>query len=56
MAYAAKVPLFLVGLDSENKRVVLDKTWPLTGDIDVDNAAIKAYYDANYKGIRPELG
>ncbi len=56
MAYAANVPVFLVGLDAENKRVVLDKTWPLTGDIDVDNAAIKAYYDANYIGIRPELG
>ena len=56
IAYAAKVPIFLIALDGANKRVALDKIWPLTGDIEVDNAAIKAYYDANYEGIRPDLG
>jgi len=56
IAYAAQVPVFLVAVDALNKLVVLDKIWPLTGDMDVDNRDIKAYYDANYKGIRPELG
>lgn len=56
IAYAANVPVFLIALDAENKVVALDRTWPLTHDIDVDNRDIKAYYDANYKGIRPELG
>lgn len=53
IAYAAKVPLFLVGVDAPNKRVVLDEAWPLTGDIDADNAAIEAYYKETYQGIRP---
>ncbi|WP_409431994.1 1-acyl-sn-glycerol-3-phosphate acyltransferase [Litorimonas sp. RW-G-Af-16] len=56
IAYAAKVPVFLVAIDGKNKTVVLDRLWPLTGDIDVDNRAIKAYYNENYQGIRPELG
>ena len=56
IAYDAKIPVFLVVVDGENKEVVLDKVGPLTGDIDIDNRDIKAYYDANYKGIRPELG
>lgn len=56
IAYAADVPVFLIGIDAVGKRVVVDKLWPLTGDIEVDNRDIKAYYDANYKGIRPHLG
>jgi len=56
IAYAAKVPVFLIGIDGTNKNVVVDKLWPLTGDIEVDNRDIKAYYDANYTGIRPHLG
>lgn len=56
IAKAANVPVFLVAIDAENKSVVLDRIWPLTDDIDADNAAIKAYYDANYKGIKPHLG
>jgi len=55
IAYAAKIPVFLVAVDAKNKHVVLDKVWPLTGDIDIDNRNIKAYYDANYTGIRPQL-
>jgi len=55
IAYAANVPVFLVGVDAVNKHVVLDKVWALTGDIDIDNHAIKAYYDANYQGIRAHL-
>jgi len=54
IAYAAKVPVFLVVVDGKNKEVLLDKVWALTGDIERDNAAIKAYYDENYVGVRPE--
>jgi 1-acyl-sn-glycerol-3-phosphate acyltransferase len=56
IAYAAKVPVFLIGIDGTDKNVVVDSLWPLTGDIEVDNRDIKAYYDANYTGIRPHLG
>lgn len=47
------VPLFIVGIDSVNKRVVLDKLWDPTNDIDVENAAIKAYVETHYRGINP---
>jgi len=56
IAYAANVPVFTVGISAPTKEVVLDKIMTLTGDINVDNAAIKAYYDATFKGVRPELG
>lgn len=52
IAYAAKVPVFLVAIDGANKQIVLDKLWPLTGDAETDNTAIKAYYDATYVGIK----
>ena len=55
MAYAANVPIFLIAIDGENKEIALDKVFQLTGDIEIDNTAIKAYVDANYTGIRPEL-
>ncbi|WP_371398613.1 1-acyl-sn-glycerol-3-phosphate acyltransferase [Algimonas porphyrae] len=51
IAYAANVPVFLVGVDAPNRQVVLDKFWPLTGDIDADNAAIETYYRDTYQGI-----
>lgn len=53
-AYAANVPVFICAFDGPNKHVVLDRLFPLTGDIKVDNAALKAYVDANWVGIRPE--
>jgi len=56
IANAAKVPVFLIAVDAVKKEVVLDRVWKLTGDIDIDNQNIKAYYDENYKGIRPDLG
>lgn len=56
IASAAKVPVFIVAIDAIKNEIVLDKLWPLTGNIDDDNRAIKDYYDQNYKGIRPELG
>jgi len=54
MAKGVGVPLFIVGIDSVNKRVVLDKLWEPTGEIDVENAAIKTYIETNYVGINPE--
>ncbi len=54
IAYAAKVPVFLVAVDGKNKEVLLDRVWPLTGDIERDNSDIKAYYDANFKGVNPK--
>ena len=55
IAQAANVPLFLIAIDGPNKQIIIDRVWDLTGDIKADNAAIKAHYDAHYKGIRPEL-
>lgn len=54
IAYAANVPVFLIAIDAEKKHVVLDGVWPLTGDIERDNADIKAHYDKNYVGINPK--
>ena len=54
IAKAANVPVSIVGVDGATKRVVLNEIWPLTGDIDADNDAIKAHCDANYSGVRPE--
>lgn len=56
MAYSADVPVFLVGVDAPNKRVVLDKFWPLSGDIEADNAAIETYYRNTYQGIIANKG
>ena len=54
MAKGVGVPLFIVGIDSVNKRVVLDKTWDPGRDIETENAAIKAYVENTYVGINPE--
>lgn len=54
MAKGVGVPLFIVGIDSVNKRVILDKLWEPTGEIDVENAAIKNYIETTYVGINPE--
>ena len=53
IAYAANIPVFLVIVDGTNKQVILDRVWPLTGDIERDNSDIKAYYD-NYVGVKPK--
>ena len=52
IAYAASVPVFMVGINTPAKEVVLDKVMPLTGDIDADNAAIREYMMSTYQGIR----
>jgi hypothetical protein len=54
VAYAANVPVFICAFDGPNKHVVLDREFPLTGDIDVDAKAIKDYVDATWVGINPE--
>ena len=56
IAYAADVPVFLVGVHAPSRRVILDKFWPLTGDIDEDNQAIEAYYRKTYQGIHAIKG
>lgn len=53
VAYAANVPVFICAFDGPKKLVVLDRLMDLTGDIKKDNAAIKAYVDANWTGVNP---
>ena len=53
-AYAAKVPIFICAFDGLNKHIVLDRLFPLTGDLQTDNDAVKAYVDANWVGVHPE--
>lgn len=52
-AYAANVPVFICAFDGPNKKVVLDKLFPLTGDMEADNTAIKKYVDDNWIGVNP---
>lgn len=54
IAYAAQVPVFVVGLNAAKKQIVLDKLWPLTYDTEYDNRKIKEYFDQNFQGINPE--
>lgn len=54
MAYAANVPVFIIGIHGPTKTVMLDKIFELSGDIEKDNAAVKAYFDANFIGINPQ--
>lgn len=53
-AYAANVPVFICAFDGPKKRVVLDRLFPLTGELKKDNVALKAYVDENWVGINPE--
>lgn len=54
VAYATGLPVFVAAFDGQNRRVVLDRKMELTGDIERDNAAIKAYVDATWVGVVPE--
>lgn len=54
IAKGVGVPLFIAGIDSVNKRVVLDKLWDPAGDIETENAAIQAYIESTYVGVNPE--
>ena len=53
-AYAADVPVFICAFDGPNKRVVLDRLFPLTGELQADNEAIKAYVDSTWTGVHPD--
>ena len=54
VAYAAEVPVFICAFDGPNKHVVLDRLFPLTGDMETDAKAIKDYVDATWTGVHPE--
>ena len=54
MAYAADVPVFIIGLNSERKELVLDRLVELTGDIEADNERIRNYVFSNFLGVNPE--
>ena len=54
IAKGVGVPLFIVGIDSVNKRVVLDKIWEPTSEIEAENAAIKSYIESHYTGVNPD--
>lgn len=56
IAMAADVPVFIIGINQPTKEIVLDRIWELTGDIEADNRAIKAYIDKNFTGINPKNG
>ena len=56
MAVAAKVPIVLGAFDFPNKRVVVNAIFTPSGNVDVDLAAIAAYYKTlGNKGAKPEL-
>ena len=53
IAYATGVPIVLGAIDAAHKRILLERTYEPTGDIDADMRAIKDYY-APFQGIRPD--
>ena len=53
IAQAADIPVMIAGVDGASKTLVFDRLWPLTGDIDADNTAIRDYVRANYSGMKP---
>ena len=53
IARAAGVSVCIIGVDGATKRVVLDRVWPLTEDVEADNTAIEAYFAANFSGVKP---
>ncbi len=54
IAEATGAPLLIVGINGPTKEIIIDKTWPLTGDQDADNDAIQNYMLTRFTGIRPE--
>ena len=52
LAIAVDVPLFIVGIDAPNKRIILDRLWHPAEDVPSENAAIKSYIESHYTGIR----
>ena len=56
IAYAAGVPIFVVGINAPTKEIVFDKLFPLTFDTDTDNRKVKAHFDKSFTGVNPKLG
>ena len=54
MAHAANVPVFICAFDGPNKHIVLDRLFPLTGNMKADAKAIKDYIDETWTGLHPE--
>jgi len=54
IAYAANVPIFIVGVDSKTRTLVFDRFADLTGDIDADNERIRNYITSTYTGLKTE--
>ena len=54
IAYDAGVPVFIAGVDGRRKVLTLDRIFPLTGDIDADNAAIQSYVREHYRGMNSD--
>ena len=53
IAQAADIPVMIAGVDGARKTLVFDRLWPLTGDIDADNTAIRSYVRSTYSGMKP---
>jgi 1-acyl-sn-glycerol-3-phosphate acyltransferase len=53
MAIAAKVPVFLIGFDFPTKEIVLGELYHPTGDVDVDEKAVRSYF-YQFKGRNPD--
>ena len=56
IAQAADVPVIVVGVDGANRELRFDRTFPLTGDIEADNEAIRDYVRTHYSGWRAAKG
>ena len=52
IAKAVNVPVVIVGLHKPSREIRIEEPFPLTGDIDIDNTAIKSFADANFAGVR----
>ena len=54
IAEGAGVPVFIAGVDARRKTLVLDRVFPLSGEIDADNAAIQDYVRTHYTGMNAD--
>jgi len=54
IAEAANVPVFLFGVDSPRKHVVMHGFLPTTGDAEADAIAHHAYVSEHYIGLKPK--
>lgn len=52
IAYGAKVPILLAVIDYSRKRMLIDRIYKPTGDIDTDMKAIRTYYSDRCQAAR----